>query len=319
MDLLEKQEPLPVEEKALTLKGVVAEYVRGEDSGGNKRSSQDLDAEIASVSALIAEAQPVEAESVKVLRKRLSDLKCARESNDITAPRIDMSFLQQFKKAANGMLVPAFCVFSIGNPLCKVRYSIARRLPAAGVWLELLTLLGLLLTYLPLLVCLGTLTLKCMVALGISHSTAGQLAIIVTQFEIALMFQEMFRLENRWAMSTYVTVSAQPSVFKQWLPDQIAKELIQAHRWAGRGKRITLEAKFSGLLPERVRHRISESRVLFDEMLLITEAPNWSYNVQTIIPVGDPLLIGRKGRNFYLLDEFDTTPAEYWVAREMTA
>lgn len=85
----------------------------------------------------------------------------------------------------------------------------------------------------------------------------------------------------------------------------------------------TVTAKFAGIIPQPVREKIHKARPHFDEILIVTEAPEWKYSFKDKsfipVPVGDPLVIGAKGGLFWLIDVFDTTPAEDHVRREFTS
>ncbi len=84
------------------------------------------------------------------------------------------------------------------------------------------------------------------------------------------------------------------------------------------GSTLTLESRFDGTIPAKVRERMQRflDQEVFEEVFLIAEAPVWKLDTQTsIVPNTDPLAIGRRGVGFYLIDVFDTTSAEDYVAK----
>jgi hypothetical protein len=76
-----------------------------------------------------------------------------------------------------------------------------------------------------------------------------------------------------------------------------------------------LWARFSGVIPDHIRERITTVRQDFDQILIVAEVPVW----QQMVPHGDPLVVGRYGSLFWLVDKFDTTSIEEYVAKEFTA
>lgn len=90
---------------------------------------------------------------------------------------------------------------------------------------------------------------------------------------------------------------------------------------------IQLVARFAGLIPAPIKERVPRYRGLFDELFMVAEAPDWemteftqavSERAPSIRVNRDPLLIGRHGQKYWLLEKFDTTPAEDYVSREFT-
>jgi hypothetical protein len=99
---------------------------------------------------------------------------------------------------------------------------------------------------------------------------------------------------------------------------KMAQEAFNQHRYYGVSATIT--ARFTGAIPQPVRDRIRQATGDFDAILLVTEAPEWELSLKPIPqPITrDPLVIGQKGENFWLITAFDTTPAEEYVKREFT-
>lgn len=87
---------------------------------------------------------------------------------------------------------------------------------------------------------------------------------------------------------------------------------------------IHLTAEFNGILPDEIRAKIHELTTtgtkagFFDQLLIVTEAPVWELK-KVIRPLNlDPLLVGIKHNEFFLIDTFDLTPAERIIASEFT-
>jgi hypothetical protein len=80
-------------------------------------------------------------------------------------------------------------------------------------------------------------------------------------------------------------------------------------------ERVRLSTKFSGIIPAEVRQRIRDTKQCFDKTLLIQEVVEWNATVERI---ADPLVIGVKNGVHYLVDRFDTTSLEDYVAREFS-
>ena len=83
--------------------------------------------------------------------------------------------------------------------------------------------------------------------------------------------------------------------------------------------RIDYEHRFYGLIPDTTKQKIEKCRNKFDEIVIVAEATNWNVKKVQIPKDRDPLVIGRKGDDFYLIDVFDITTAEDMVRREFTA
>jgi hypothetical protein len=80
--------------------------------------------------------------------------------------------------------------------------------------------------------------------------------------------------------------------------------------------------EFSGVIPPAVREIIKKAQKQFDNIYIVTEAPDWELSFQQVVvspvPVGDPLVIGEKAGLFWLVNAFDTTPAEEHAWREFS-
>jgi|GEM_PF-6906038 len=85
-------------------------------------------------------------------------------------------------------------------------------------------------------------------------------------------------------------------------------------------RQIELEftATFHHFVPEPVNETINDFGLLFDQLLFIAEVPDWHASKITIIPASDPLLIGRRGKEYRLLDAFDVTDAEEYIKQKFS-
>jgi hypothetical protein len=113
------------------------------------------------------------------------------------------------------------------------------------------------------------------------------------------------------------------------------KELAKAE-WCSQ---VVLTAYWGGVIPEGSRSIIKEASKTFDEVLIVAEVSEWQVTMTSnnllrfavasrdlvanagssfLALIGDPLVIGRKGDVFWLLDKFDTTPLEEYVGNEFT-
>jgi hypothetical protein len=104
----------------------------------------------------------------------------------------------------------------------------------------------------------------------------------------------------------------------------LASQLV-LNRLAPR-KKLVLTGDFDGLLPRRVRERARAAKSHFDHLYLIVDQQQRWKSVLLPDPVPrllDPLLIaerkeGRR-RKFYLVDQFDLTGAEQYLADEFAS
>ncbi|MFA6536332.1 MAG: hypothetical protein WC250_04000 [Candidatus Paceibacterota bacterium] len=80
-------------------------------------------------------------------------------------------------------------------------------------------------------------------------------------------------------------------------------------------------AKFSGMIPASARAKINEAKLCggFKEIFLLAEVPRWEVRNEPMpMPTlkGDPLTVGFDGERFWLIDAWETTTAEQYVADE---
>lgn len=79
----------------------------------------------------------------------------------------------------------------------------------------------------------------------------------------------------------------------------------------------TMTATFTGVIPETVRGTIRNHAK--DPVFLLTEVSEWDVR-HTAIPVHtDPLVVVHKYGRLWLIDKFDTTPVEEYIAREFVS
>lgn len=85
----------------------------------------------------------------------------------------------------------------------------------------------------------------------------------------------------------------------------------------------TITAPFRGVIPMEQRQFLTTEnrRRRFDSISLIAEAPEWKLHNEIVhMPVSkDPLIIGVKGKECFLLGKFDVTTIEEYVAKEFTS
>lgn len=145
-----------------------------------------------------------------------------------------------------------------------------------------------------------------------------------------------FTLFFNW-QETRVTPQAS---FEAWLQElyfkdifcRLAKDAIRIGVKHVRGVTAKLSCGFNGFIPNEKRALIQcwrncslptgEVIPAFDSLYIIKEADKWEYVIEeqeeSIIQLvsRDPLVVGIKGSQAYLLDSFDVTPLEYYVGQE---
>lgn len=82
----------------------------------------------------------------------------------------------------------------------------------------------------------------------------------------------------------------------------------------------TFSTTFTGAIPSATRKQIPLWQRVFDELIVVAEAGDWLVDTRRVASGRDPdpLVLGRLGKNWWLLDRFDTTSAEEYVSREWT-
>jgi hypothetical protein len=99
--------------------------------------------------------------------------------------------------------------------------------------------------------------------------------------------------------------------------------IAMALRLVGRRSDTVISAEFSGVIPHRLRATIKQLHLTHknkegDGVYLLAEVPQWKATPAPI-PVGDPLVILRAKGRYYLVDKFDTTTLEHYIASEFTS
>lgn len=91
-------------------------------------------------------------------------------------------------------------------------------------------------------------------------------------------------------------------------------------KWAGSCKifkeLMSISHTFTGIIPPTVKENIQKADESkdFDSIYLIKECPNWATKEIT----KDPIIVGIKGEDSFLIDHFDCTDVESYVRKEFT-
>lgn len=117
-----------------------------------------------------------------------------------------------------------------------------------------------------------------------------------------------------------------PELFNKYFQDVFAK-LTKRALWHTIGESDVHEANwkitapFKGLIPEPQRKLINKEKNHFDGIYIIAEAPEWNEqgHLTYFPPNPDPLIVGVKWKQTFLLDTFDTTTIEAYVSKEFTS
>lgn len=128
------------------------------------------------------------------------------------------------------------------------------------------------------------------------------------------------KAKDRWNEKTASTVPVTVQPFWQDVLDAMQRYLV-GRQSGSMDMELEVSVKFAGIIPQDVRKIILDNKELFDEMLLVTEAPQWQTLLKSEprkIPVGDPLVIARKGEWYWLLAAFDLSPAEHFIRQNCT-
>jgi hypothetical protein len=85
----------------------------------------------------------------------------------------------------------------------------------------------------------------------------------------------------------------------------------------------TISVGFSGVLPNNTRAKVKDAKNMGMAVSLLCEVdPKIGWKREITSKPGlkaDPLVVGLKDGAWYLIDKFDITPAEHWIASEMTS
>lgn len=95
--------------------------------------------------------------------------------------------------------------------------------------------------------------------------------------------------------------------YREFLRREADKLPMFAAKW--------LTATFSGVIPSETKTKIKTAKNLevFEHIVIIAEA-KWDVRIE----IGDPLIVGIKANNAWLIDKFDLSPIENIVASEFT-
>jgi len=111
-----------------------------------------------------------------------------------------------------------------------------------------------------------------------------------------------------------------PRVWPKDSADRYIKNAVQRRTPGTLGDTITLRANFAGFIPSQTRQMIRSLRPRiwnrrgFSKICLVQEVEEWNVAVVK----ADPLVVGIKNGVAYLVDRFDTTTFEEYVAREFS-
>lgn len=218
------------------------------------------------------------------------------EGYDDNYRKIDMDAVNQATKKMNGRIVPAFAIYDVfGNGVCEIEKNIdtsheddasiafldkADRFKfKAYQYTRIAVILSMLL--------MGLSFIGCFIAsicTGFSHSTINIMDIVSGVSAFGLLF------------------IAGPMCEKD-----LKKTIKFIH-----------EPK--GLMPRNVAENIKNLKSKFDRIYVIEEAHCWEIEDSKIeiIQNEDPLVVGKYGENYYIIDKYDVTPLESLMASEFS-
>jgi len=138
------------------------------------------------------------------------------------------------------------------------------------------------------------------------------------EIEISLKYKNReYRDTELWMESVEMTHPELPLLLENPL-----KEAIRLGEWdsfcGDRAHCDTWEftSVFQGIIPKETKERIKQSQKAFGkDIYIIAEAKDW---IGQEIPIEDPLVVGVIDDTCFLLDEFDCTTMEAYVAREFS-
>lgn len=93
--------------------------------------------------------------------------------------------------------------------------------------------------------------------------------------------------------------------------DALAKTIDSGHSQA-----FTLTTTYDGVIPAETKEKIREAEEQFEDVRLLAEAPNWSVHIEPRHV--DPIVVGIAAETMWVIDIFDPTPVEEYVASEFT-
>jgi hypothetical protein len=87
---------------------------------------------------------------------------------------------------------------------------------------------------------------------------------------------------------------------------------------------LQIMTTFQGIIPQKTKEVIQEHKSRFDQIYILAEVDSWrELHLERSLPSQlnvDPLVLGyiNGSQHFYVLDKFDITPLEHYVASEFT-
>lgn len=108
-----------------------------------------------------------------------------------------------------------------------------------------------------------------------------------------------------------------PSGFHQYYQDLRDQVVRPSQDSFGYVVTSTLTATFSGVIPADTRQKIAEVRSseVFSDIRMLAEA-EWAYDEVPEPLYADPIVVGIIGEEMWVIDIFDPTPIEEYIARE---
>jgi hypothetical protein len=82
---------------------------------------------------------------------------------------------------------------------------------------------------------------------------------------------------------------------------------------------VRLRTSFTGMIPNETRERINKWKTTFPNDIYIVNEASWKLESPPRPLFGDPLVIGAKAGRYYLIDVFDPTTLESYIAKEFSA
>lgn len=103
--------------------------------------------------------------------------------------------------------------------------------------------------------------------------------------------------------------------------EQYFKALSKNKTWKLIGyTQYNIRTTFKGIIPQKTRDIIKDNRSRFNDIYIIADAQNqWEIDKKVTTSVNrDPLVVGysRQYDKYFVLDKFDMTPSEEYLARE---
>lgn len=101
----------------------------------------------------------------------------------------------------------------------------------------------------------------------------------------------------------------------------VGQRLIRAAKASDH--RIEMTYRYKGVIPDSTRDKIDEHRNHFDRMYLVCDAPESEWSIDTErnprpprLQYLDPIVVGYAAETLWMIDVFDPTPIEEYIAME---